>query len=159
MPEVRPADGSIADRARRKDARGSAHIRVRSVRLRRDCRRPIQLKAALDFWPRWSAFRLVADPHRPVAKIPKADIIPERGKLLGPCDQIVTATRVRAQLDSNGIHLPPGPILREAISVMPIPVAPKWVWCPEGISVRRGEPDAPHPGRDCDGFDARRLCG
>jgi hypothetical protein len=43
MPEVRTADGSGADRADRKDARGSAYIRVRAVRLRRDCRRPTQL--------------------------------------------------------------------------------------------------------------------
>jgi hypothetical protein len=149
MPEVRPADGSIADRVSRKDARGSAHIRVCSVRLRRDCRLPIQLKAALDFWPRWSTFRSVPDPHRPVAK----------SYLFRTWQAAWTATRVRAQLGSNGIHLPPGPILREAISVMPIPVAPKWAWRPERMSVRRGEPDAPHPGCDCDGFGAGRMRG
>jgi len=67
----------------------------------------------------------VAEPQRPVAKIPKRISLRNGKQLPGPCDQIVTATRVREQLDSNGIHLPPGSIFREAISVMPIPVAPK----------------------------------
>lgn len=47
MPDVRVADVSVADRADRGDARGSAHIRVPAVRLRRDRRRSVQLKVVL----------------------------------------------------------------------------------------------------------------
>jgi hypothetical protein len=47
MPEVRTAIVSVADRADRDHARGSAHFRVRTVRLRRDRRRPVQLTASM----------------------------------------------------------------------------------------------------------------
>jgi hypothetical protein len=129
MPEVRTADGFVADRAGRRDARGSTHIRVRPVRLRRDCRRPTQLKQR--FIP--SRGRRLFDwwrtPHRTNRQGAKTNIAPERGKrLCRPCDEIVTATKVRAQPVRNGIHLPPGPISGGAISVMQMPFAPKSAW-------------------------------
>jgi hypothetical protein len=107
MPEVRTANGFVADRAGRKDARGSTHIRVRPVRLRRECRRSTQLKQRL-IPSCGRRFSIGGGPRTDQRQGARADIAPERGKHCRPCDEIVTAAKVRAQPGRNGIHLPPG---------------------------------------------------